>query len=137
MLKQNMSYKLFNEAILKSSQQSAMTNSKINKGWLHHIKSTLPPVLADRNAILHSIRADQYPPSQETIFNLKTLRQEMDKIIEISKARWSRHLAETIHNMLFNPKGALGKYTYSLKRVESSSHIFKTISNKASLGRPF
>ena len=38
--------------------------------------------------------------------NLKTLQQEVDKIIEIAKARWSRYLAETIHKMSFNPKGA-------------------------------
>ena len=83
-----------------------MTNRKSNKGWFHNSKSTLTPELAAINAIHHSIRAGQHPPSQETLLNLKTLQQELDKIIEISKARWSIHLAETIHNMSFNPKGA-------------------------------
>ena len=101
-----MSYTLFNEAILNSAQKPAMTNRQNNKGWFHHIKSTLTPELAERNAILHIIRADKHPPSQETLLNLKTLQQEVDEKIEIAKARWSRHLAETIHNMLFNPKGA-------------------------------
>ena len=36
--------------------------------------------------------------------NPKALQKEVDEIIEISKARWSRHLAETILKMLFNPK---------------------------------
>ena len=63
MLKKNMSYKLFNESILNSAQQSAMKNKQRNKGWFHHSKSTLTPALATRNAILHSIRADQHPPS--------------------------------------------------------------------------
>ena len=106
MLKENMSYKLFNKAILSSSQQSAITNKQSNKRWFHHIKSNITPELAARNAILFSIRDDQHPPSQENILNLNTLQQELDKIIEIVKARWSRHLAETTHNMLFNPKGA-------------------------------
>ena len=88
MLKKNMSYNLFNEAILNSAQQSEMTNRQSNKGWFHHSKSTLTPSLAARNVILHSIRADQHPPSQETILNLKTLQQEVDKIIEIAKSRW-------------------------------------------------
>ena len=87
MLKKNMSYKLFNEAIPNSAQQSAMTNRQSNKGWFHHSKSTLTPALAARNAILHSIIAYKHPPSQERILNLKTLQQEVDKIIEIPKAR--------------------------------------------------
>ena len=88
MLKETISYKLFNEAILRSAQQSEMTKNQSNKGWLHHSNSTLTPELAARNAILHSIRTDQHPPSQEKILNLKTLQQEVDKIIEIIKARW-------------------------------------------------
>ena len=64
MLKKNMSYKIFNEAILNSAQKSAMTNRQSNQGWFHYSKSTLAPALAARNAILHSIRADQHPPSQ-------------------------------------------------------------------------
>ena len=83
-----------------------MTNRKSNKGWFHNSKSTLTPGLAARNVIIHSIRAGQHLPSQETLLNLKTLQQEVDKIIEISKARWSIHLAETIHNMSFNTKFA-------------------------------
>ena len=83
-----------------------MKNNKSNKEWFHHIKSTLTTVLEARNKILHSIRADKYPPSQETILNLKTLQQKVDKIIENAKSRWSRHLAETTHNISFNPKGA-------------------------------
>ena len=105
-IKKNMSYTLFNEAILNSAQQSEMINRKCNKGWFHYSNSTLTPALAARNAILHSIRVDQHPPSQETLINLKKLQQEVDEIIEIAKARWSRHLADTIHKMLFNPKGA-------------------------------
>ena len=101
-----MSYKHFNEAILSSSEQSAMTSKQSNKGWFHHSKCTLTPALSARNEIIQSIRSDQHSPSQETILNLKTLQQEVDEIIEIAKARWSRHLAETIHNMSFNPKGA-------------------------------
>ena len=38
MLKDNMSYKNFNEAILRSAKQSAMTSKQRNKGWFHHIK---------------------------------------------------------------------------------------------------
>ena len=136
MLKKNMSYKIFNEAILSSAQQSAMQNWQSNKGWFHHRKSTLIPVLAARNAILHSIRDDQHPPSQETILNLKTLQQEMDEIIEIAKARWSRHLAENIHNMSFNPKGAWENIRILSKGEKAHHTSQKTISNEASIGRP-
>ena len=104
--KKNMSYKILNKAILSNAQQSEMTDKQINKGWFHHSKSTLTPELAARKEIFHIIRADQHPPSQETILNLKTLQQDVDKIIEIAKARWSRHLAEKIYNISFNPKGA-------------------------------
>ena len=79
MFKENMSYKHFNEAILRSAQQSEMTNKQSNKVWFHHSKSTLTPVLAYRNAILNIISDYQHPPSQETILNLKTLQQEVEK----------------------------------------------------------
>ena len=83
-----MSYKHFNKAILSSAQQSEMKNKQSNKGWFHHSKSTLTPTLASRNAFLHSIRAEQHIPSQEKILNLKTLKKEVDEIIEIAKSIW-------------------------------------------------
>ena len=83
-----------------------MTNRQINKGWLHHSNIILTPTFAAINSILHIIRAYQHPPSQETILNLNTLQQEVDEVIEIAKARWSRHVAETIHKMSSNTKGA-------------------------------
>ena len=86
-LKNNMRYTLFNEAILNSAQQSAMTNRQSNKGLFHHIKSTLTPLLAARSAILHSIRSDQHTPPQETILNIKTLQQEVDEVIEIRESQ--------------------------------------------------
>ena len=52
MLKKNMIYTLFNEAILNSAQQSAMTNRQSNKGWLHHSKGTLS-FGGDRLGFLH------------------------------------------------------------------------------------
>ena len=122
-LKNNMRYTLFNESILNSAQQSAMTNRQSNKGWFHHIKSTLTPSLAARSAILHSIRSDQHPPSQETLIDLKTLQQEVDGIIEIAKSRWSRHLSETIHNMSFNPKGAWETYVFCAKGRKLITHL--------------
>ena len=51
MLKENMSYKQFNEAILSSAEQLAMTSKQSNKVWFHHIKCTLSPELEARNAI--------------------------------------------------------------------------------------
>ena len=49
----------------------------------NNVLYSITPELATRNAILHSIRADQHPPSQETLMNLKTPQQEVDEIIEI------------------------------------------------------
>ena len=86
-IKKNMSYTLFNEAIINSAQQSAIINRQCNKGWFHHSKSILTPALAARNAILRSIRSDQHPPSKETLMNLKTLQQEVDEIIEIYQSQ--------------------------------------------------
>ena len=134
MFKENMSYKHFNKAILSSAQQSAMKNNQSNTGWFHPSKSTLTPVLAARNSILHSIRADQHPPSQETILNLKTLQQEVGELIEIAKAIWSRHLAETIHNMLFNPKGAWGNIRIICKGEKYHHKSPKLIQMRLPLG---
>ena len=62
-IKKNMSYTLFSEVILNSAQQSEITNRQCNKVWFHQSKSTLTPALAERNAIIHIIRAYLHPPS--------------------------------------------------------------------------
>ena len=38
--------------------------------------------------------------------HLKTLQRKVDEAVSVAKTKWSCHLAEEIHNMLFNQKEA-------------------------------
>ena len=52
------------------------------------------------------MRATKLAPLFQTLDKLKRVQWEVDKVIEMAKTRWWRHLVEAIHNMSFQPKEA-------------------------------
>ena len=99
-------YTEFNDAILRSGEDTAMIDNSDNQGWFHFSRNTLTPTLEARNSVLHDIRSDNNTPSPRTLRHLKTLQHKVDEEVSVAKTRWSFHLAEEIHNTLFNPKVA-------------------------------
>ena len=80
-------------------------NSK-NQVFFRFSCDNLTPTLETRNSVLHRIRYDNGVPSPRTLYHLEALQQKVDKAIDLEEKRWSFHLAEEIHNISFNPKGA-------------------------------
>ena len=120
-LKTTSNYTNFNDAILRSREETSMKKSNKDQGWYHFSRYTLTPTLEARNSVLHVIRAENNTPSSRTLRHLKALQQKMDEAVSIAKTRWSCHLAEEIQNMPFNPKEArliIGRLTGG----ESSHH---------------
>ena len=76
------------------------------QGWYHQSRETLAPTLESQNEVLHMIRYTKQPPSETTLSKVRRMQHKVDEAIEISKTRWSCHLAQTIHNMSFQPKEA-------------------------------
>ena len=98
-----------------------MTYNIDNHGWFHFIRDNLTPTLETWNSILHSICADAGVPSPRTLCHLEALQHNVDEAVDHAKTRWYCHLAEEIHNMQFNPKGAWENIKI-LMRGETSHH---------------
>jgi len=62
----------------------------------------------ERNLVLHQILTSSEFPPNKTLKLLKLLQFQVDKAIVVAKTRWLGHLAETIHEMAFNPKEVWG-----------------------------
>ena len=103
-LKTTSNYTNFNDAILRSGEETSMKKINEEQGWYHFIRATLTTTLEARNSVLHAIRDKNNTPSSRTLRHLKTLQPKVDEAVSAVKTRWSCHLAEEIHNMSFNPK---------------------------------
>ena len=114
-------YAEFNEAILTSGEETAMILRIKCQGWYHHSRDTLNPVLDARNKVLYHMRAHKPAPSRQTLDELRQLQWEVEEVIAMAKTRWSRHLAEVIHDMNFRPKEAWANIRL-LSKGERSHH---------------
>ena len=56
-LKATSNYTEFNDAILRSGEETAMKKSNEDQGWYHFSRDTLSPTLEARNSVLHAIQA--------------------------------------------------------------------------------
>ena len=88
------SYTQFNDAILRSGEDTEMTNNREKQGWFHFSRNTLTPNLEARNSVLHDIRSDNNTPSPRTLCHLKTLQHKVDEAVSIAKTRWSCRLTD-------------------------------------------
>ena len=120
-LKTTCNYTEFNDAILRSWEETVMNKNSEDQDWCHFSRDTLTPTLGARNSVLHDIRANNNTPSPRTLCHLKTIQHTVDEAVSVAKTRWSFHLVEEIHNMPFNLKEAwagIGRLTGG----ESSHH---------------
>ena len=91
---------------MSCAEQTEMVVQRKFNDWYHHSRDTLAPVLESRNEVLHMIRSTKESPSATILSKLRRLQNKFDEAIDIAKIRWSRHLAQTIHNIPFQPKEA-------------------------------
>ena len=99
------SYTQYNDAILQSAEETAMMESDANHGWYHFSWDTITPTLEEQSTVLHSIWADPGNTTTSTLQRLEQFQHKVDEAVDLAKTRWSRHLAQKIQNMPFNPKG--------------------------------
>ena len=118
-LQEPFSYTQYNETILRSAEETAMMESDVNHGWYHFSRDTLNPTLEARNTVLHSIWSDPGNATPSTLQRLEHLQHKVDEAVDLTKTRWSRHLAREIHNMPFNPK----KAWENIKRLAGARRI--------------
>ena len=104
-LQEPFSYTQYNDAILQSAEETAMMESDANHGWYHFSWDTITPTLEEQSTVLHSIWADPWNTTTSTLQRLEQFQHKVDEAVDLAKTRWSRHLAQKIQNMPFNPKG--------------------------------
>ena len=114
-------YTGYNEAILRSAEETEMVVGSKYQGWYHHRRDTLTPILDTINKVLYNIRSTKPAPSYNTLAKLRRLQWDAEKVIAMEKTRWSRHLAEVIHNMSFQPKEGWENIRL-LRKIEKSHH---------------
>ena len=86
-LREPFNYTEYNEAIIHSREDTAMTENSENHGWFHFSCDTITPTLETRNSILHSICADAGVPSPRTLRPLEALQHKVDEAVDIVKTR--------------------------------------------------
>ena len=82
-LREPFNYTKFNDAILRSGEETAMINNSENQGWFHFSREILTPTLEAQNSLIHSIRSDDNAPSPRTHCHLKTLQHEVGEAVDI------------------------------------------------------
>ena len=88
---------------MKALSKVASCVKEKSKGWYNISKSIVQPLVDKRSEILHSIRQNVYS-NEDAIILAKEVRRNLREGIELAKNRWSRHLADRIHQMPQNPK---------------------------------
>ena len=84
-LQEPFNYTEFNEAILRSGEDTEMIYNSDNQGWFHFSCKTLTPALEAQNSVLHDIRSDDNTPFPRTLFHPKTLQHKVDEAVSIAK----------------------------------------------------
>ena len=97
-------YTEYNEAILRSAEDTVTEIGSKYRDWYHHNRETLTPILDTRNEVLYNIRSKKPAPSGQTVDKLRNLQWEVYEVISMAKTHWSKHLAEVMHIMYFQPK---------------------------------
>ena len=88
---------------MKASSKVASCVKEKSKEWYNVSKSIVQPLVDKRSEILNSIRQNGYS-NEDAINSAKEVRRNLRELIELAKNRWSRHLADRIHQMPQNPK---------------------------------
>ena len=73
-----LNYKEFNDAILRSGEDTATVNNSENQGWFNFSRNTVKPTLEARKSVLHDIRSYNNTPSPRTLRHLKTLQHKVN-----------------------------------------------------------
>ena len=135
------------QIILPQKTRITLYLTKITVLLIHkEIPSTKPSesnpswILSEHSQVLLQSNVYKSPGTNATlsekILNLKTLQQEVDEVIEICKNQMVKTPSWDDSQYVVQPQRCLGKHTNYVQRGERSSHISKTNSNEASIGRP-
>ena len=84
-LQEPFNYTEFNEAILRSGEDTEMITNIENLGWFQFSRNTFTPNLISQNSVLHDIQSNDNTPSLRTLCHLKTLQNKVNELVIIAK----------------------------------------------------
>ena len=98
----DMDYDSYQEAILQAGALTATNHKKQCTGWYQMSRSTLAPLITERNQILHALkRSHHLSPTIHTTMHsdLKRLNRHIAHAVSHAKATWYADVCPKIHNM--------------------------------------
>ena len=94
--------------ILEAGKLTATVIKKKCEGWFQFSANTLPPLIKERNELLHTIRSSSHQLPEAAIINMKSNLQlqhrRIKATVSLAKANWYGHLCSNIHKMSMNPR---------------------------------
>ena len=103
----NMDYDEYNEIILKAGELTATTHKQTCDRWFQMSRSTLAPLLSERNKILHCVKQSAHlPPQIQATMKADLVRLNRHIAIAVShaKAKYYADICAKIHDMHMNPR---------------------------------
>jgi hypothetical protein len=119
-----MPIEVFNDAIKKAGENTALLVGSPCDNWFHFNADKLAPSIEECDQVLHALRSSaDLPPSiaDSTRVHLRCLNKNVKDKVLIAKARWAAHLCSKIHNMRSNPRVAW-EYICLLTKGNTAHH---------------
>ena len=98
-----LSHSQFSVGPMKAKSKVVSCAKEKSKGWYDFSEGVIQPLIYKRSEVLHSIRQNIYS-NEDAISLAKVVRLNLREGIDLAKDRWSRHLADRIHQIPQNPK---------------------------------
>jgi hypothetical protein len=124
----DMDYDDYNKIIIRAGELTATAHKRNCKGWFQASQSTLGPLLAYRNRLLHSIcQTSHLPPSTQASMkaDLTRLNHHIAHAISHAKAKWYADICTKIHGMQMEPQLAWEPIRL-LTKGETAHHCKRT-----------
>jgi len=123
-----MDYDAYQEAILQAVALTATHHKRKCNGWFQMSRTTLAPLLTERNHVLHAIKRNHHtlPDIHKTMqADLKRLNRHIAHAVLHAKATWYADVCSKIHNMCMDPRLAW-EHIRLLTKGEAAHHEKKT-----------
>jgi hypothetical protein len=122
-------YDDYQETILNAGKLTATYHTRQCPGWFQLSRTTLSPLLMERNEVLHATNRCHHLPAaiQATMrTNLKQLNRHIAHAVSHAKATWYAAICQKIHDMNMDPKLAW-EHIRLLTKGETAHHQCRSI----------
>ena len=120
----DMEYDDYQATIMKAGELTATHHKRQCDGWFQMSRTTLAPLLKERNQLLHSVKRMQHLSTEiqaSVQADLKRLNRHIAHAVSHAKAMWNADICAKIHDMKMDPRLAW-EHIRLLTKGESAHH---------------